>query len=437
MIKKLIPIILLATTLTSQAQTFNKAKMDSVLDVLAANHKTMGSMALSQNGKIIYQKTVGYAAATAPLIPSNDKTKYRIGSISKMFTGVMIFQLIDEGKLTVATTLDKFFPQFPNAAKISIGNMLNHHSGLHNFTVDRAYAGYMATPQTQEQMVAHAAALPSDFEPGTKAEYSNTNFLLLGYIVEKLTSQTYAEAVKKRIVNKAGLKDTYFGGKIEPANNEARSYYYTSTWNAMPETDISVPAGAGGMVSTAADLNKFIEALFNGKLVSTASLEKMKSQQDKMGMAMFVVPFDTKKGYGHGGIIDGFQSTLSYYPEDKLAVTYIRNGGSYSPDKVAIAALSIYYNKPYKVPSFAEPKGGIDAYLGIYASPSLPIKITISKDGTSLMAQATGQSAFPLDGTSTADKYVFEQAGIVMLFDPANNKFTLQQGGAEYVFTKE
>ncbi|MES2061027.1 MAG: serine hydrolase domain-containing protein [Bacteroidota bacterium] len=438
MIKKLLTLVILSVTITGcYAQSINKTRLDSLLNTLAANNKSMGSLAISQNGQLIYQKSIGNAAIDSPAtIPASAKTKYRIGSISKMFTGVMVMQLVEEGKLTLETTLDKFYPEVPNAAKITIGMMLSHHSGLHNFTNDPAYMTYMLSPQTHEQMLARIAAMKPDFEPGSKGQYSNTNFVLLSYIIEKVAKKTYPELVKQRVINKIGLKDTYYGVRTNTANNEAYSYTYDGKWKKFVETDMSIPTGAGSMVSTPANLDKFIEALFTGKLVKPASLELMKTMKDNFGLAIFVSPFKGKTGYGHGGAIDAYRAELAYFPEQKLAISYTANGGSYDPSKIMQGVFSICFNEPYTIPTFVAVKG-LEKYVGIYASKQIPIKITITADGNVLSAQATGQSAFPLDGTTTADKFAFEAAGIVMEFRPDKHEFTLKQGGAEYVFVKE
>jgi CubicO group peptidase (beta-lactamase class C family) len=438
MIKKLLTLFILSATATCvDAQSINKSRLDSLLNVLATNNKSMGSLAISQNGQLVYQKSIGYAVIDSPAtIPASAKTKYRIGSISKMFTGVMVMQLVEEGKLTLETTLNKFYPQIPNSAKITIGMMLNHHSGLHNFTNDPAYMTYMLSPQTHEQMLARITAMKPDFEPGSKGQYSNTNFVLLSYIIERVTKKTYPEQVKQRVVNKIGLKDTYYGVKTNTANNEAYSYTYDGKWKKFVETDMSIPTGAGSMVSTPADLDKFIEALFAGKLVRPASLEQMKTLKDNFGLAMFLIPFKGEKSYGHGGAIDAYRSELAYFPEQKLAVSYTANGGSYDPSKIMQGVLSICFNQAYTIPTFVEVKS-LDKYVGIYASKQMPLKITIKKEGNVLSAQATGQSAFPLDGTATADRFEFEAAGIVMEFRPDKGEFTLKQGGVEYLFVKE
>ncbi|RFZ90545.1 class A beta-lactamase-related serine hydrolase [Mucilaginibacter conchicola] len=442
MIKKILALALTAAGLAAsvQAQTINKPRLDSLLNVLAANNKSMGSLAISQNGQIVYQKSIGNAAIDSPAtIPATAKTKYRIGSISKMFTGVMVMQLVEEGKLTLETTLDKFYPQVPNAAKITIGMMLNHHSGLHNFTNDPAYNTYMLAPQTHEQLLARIAAMKPDFEPGSKAQYSNTNFVLLSYVIEKITQKSYAELVKQRVVNKIGLKDTYYGVKTNTANNEALSYTYDGKWNKFAETDMSIPSGAGAMVSTPADLDKFIESLFAGKLVKPATLELMKTMKDGYGMAMFLTINGDKQSYGHGGAIDAYRSELAYFPVEKIAICYISNGGSYGIDKIFKGVKSIVLNQTYTIPTFktlALKTEDLDKYLGVYTSPDFPVKITMSKDNTTLVGTAAGQSAIKFDAVAK-NVFEFEPYDIHLEFDVDKGQFILTQRGKITVFTKE
>lgn len=425
--------------LSCQAQVFNKAKLDSFFVALNAHNKNMGSIAISANGALVYQNAIGSIQINGDVkTPATIKTKYRIGSISKMFTASMIFQLIEEGKLSLTTPLASYFPQLPNASKITIGEMLDHRSGLHNFTNDSLYASYMGKPMSEPEMLAIFAKEKPDFEPDAKADYSNTNFVLLGYIVEKITGKPYPEELKKHITSKIGLADTYYGGKTNPANNEAYSYTYGSQWKQMSETDMSVPGGAGAIVSTPADLVKFIEALFAGKLISESSLAQMKTMKENFGMAMFIIPFNEKQGYGHNGGIDAFTSLLIYFPDDKLAVAYTSNGGNYSTNDVLIGALSIYFNKPFAIPEFktiAISSADLDKYLGNYSSTQMPLKVAITKDGGTLYGQANGQGAFPLEAMG-GDKFVFTAAGITVQFDPVKHSFNLIQGGNTYLFTK-
>ncbi len=425
----------------AQAQQLNTAKLDSLVNALDANHKMMGSLALSKGGQVVYRRAFG-EARLAPSAPATPDTRYRIGSLTKVFTGVMVFQLIEEKKLALDTPLATFFPQVPGAAAITIDQLLSHRSGLHNFTNDPAFPAFMTQPHTQAEMVALIAAPKPDFAPGTKAAYSNSNFVLLGYIVEKLAKMPYPQALQKRVLARAGLKNTFYGGKINPQAQEALSYEWgPGGWQLAPETDMSVPGGAGALVSTPTDLTRFFEALFGGKLVAASSLATMQNIRDGYGRALFATEVGPKKSYGHNGAIDGFHSAAGYFPADQLAVAVCSNGvaGSYGPDQLLASAARIYFHQPYQIPTFlafVPAPADLDRYPGTYASPGFPLKITVTKTAASLTAQATGQGPLPLEAVGRG-AFTFDPAGIRMEFDAAKPTFTLTQGGGTYVFTKE
>jgi CubicO group peptidase (beta-lactamase class C family) len=299
----------------------------------------------------------------------------------------------------------------------------------------------MTKPKTHDEMLAIISKYPVDFQPDEKYAYSNSNYVVLGYIIEKICREPYSKVLKDRITSKLGLTNTYYGGRTDFKNNESYSYRWVKNWEQQPETDMSIPGAAGSIVSTPADLDKFIEALFSLKLVTENSLDQMKNIIDGYGMAMIKAPFHAKTGYGHGGGIDGFASNLIYFPEDSLAIAYCTNGQVYPMNDILMGALSIYYNMEYSIPKFI-PKPVIslkteelDKYLGEYSSTQIPLKITITKDKSTLFAQATGQSAFPLEAIDK-DKFQFEQAGIEIEFNTEKNEFTLKQGGGSFLFSK-
>lgn len=441
MIQKIACFFLLLLVLQSctHSQNFDKAKLNSFFAALKANDQNMGSIAISANGVLVYQNAIGYSRINKDVkTPANMETKYRIGSITKMFTAVMIFQLIEEGKLGLDTPLARYFPQLPNAAKITIREMLCHRSGLHNFTKDSLYTTYLDRPMSEPERIAIFAGQKSDFEPDTKTEYSNTNFVLLGYIIEKLTGKTYAEELRERITTKIGLTQTYYGANAIPTKNEAYPYNYLEECTETPKTDMSIPGAAGAIVSTPADLVKFINALFEGKLINAASLELMKTMRDNYGMAMVAIPFYDQKCYGHPGGIDGFYNILLYLPQEKVAIAYTSNGARYSYFDVVMGALSIYFNKPFTIPEFKTNTlnaSDLDQYIGKYSSTAWPQKIVILKKNTTLFVQAVSQGTYPLDAKGD-NKFVFASAGAALQFDPANRAFTLTQGGGSYLFTK-
>jgi len=422
------------------SQDINRPKLDSLFNILAEKNKAMGSLTISKNGTVLYSKAIGYS-----FISDDEKklstniTKYRIGSISKMFTATMIFQLIEEGKTSLTTTLDTYFPNLPSAKKITISNLLNHRSGLHNFTDDPNYTTWMMHSKTQDEMLTLISKNKVDFQPNEKASYSNSNYVVLGFIIEKISKQPYSKNLNERITSKIGLLNTYFGSKTNTNNNESFSYQFINNWTQEPETDMTIPGGAGSIVSTPTDLTKFIEALFSIKLISQSSLNQMKTITDGYGNGMFQIPFYKKKAYGHNGGIDGFLSNLAYFPEDSLAIAYCTNGQVYPMNDILLGVLSICFNKDYSIPTFntiSLKTEDLDKYLGVYSSKQIPIKITITKDNTALIAQATGQSSFPLEATEK-DKFKFDQAGVKIEFNIDKNELTLKQGGGNFAFTKD
>jgi hypothetical protein len=214
-------------------------------------------------------------------------------------------------------------------------------------------------------------------------------------------------------------------------NNESNSYSYNDKWEKQTETAMSIPSGAGGIISTPSDLLKFAEALFNYRIISKNSLSQMEKLKDNYGMGLFKMPFYDKYSFGYTREIGGFSSVFGYFPEEKSAFALTSNGSNYDTNEISIALLNVRFNKPFKIPSFKvyELKSeDLDECLGIYSSPNFPLKITITKSKNVLIAQATGQSSFHLDATEK-DKFEFKQAGIVLEFDSNNKQMTLRQGG--------
>ncbi len=432
-------IIILSSGLLSAA-SFNKALADSLFNVLQNKNKAMCSIALVKGDQLVYSRAIGFCEKTdKTIIPANTTTKYRIGSISKMFTSAIIFQLIEEKKLTLDSTLDKYFPQIPNAGKITVRQLLSHRSGIHNFTDDPEYPKWMEQAKSHEEIVKLISSYKPDFEPDTQASYSNSNFILLGYIIETIDKKPFAKVLSKRITDKLKLKDTFYGAKINPAKNQAFSYTYQRDWIKSTETDMSVPGGAGAVVSTPTDLGRYITALFDGKIISKSSLDSMTVIRDGYGRGIFPIPYGEKKAYGHSGGIDGFASVLIYCPEDSLAIAFCSNGLNYSQTALISGVLDIYYKKDYQIPSFIEYAVApelLDKYAGKYSCEQLQMEINVFKDQGQLSAQATGQSAFPLTA-GCEHEFQFEAAGIIMIFDPAGGKFTLKQSGGEFIFLKK
>lgn len=428
-------LILLGQFLHAQIST---EKLDHYFQLLNENNKFSGSVALAKNGNILYEKSVGFSDYQDGK-EINSETKFRIGSISKTFTAALVLKAIEEKKLDLNQSLNKFYPTIKNADKISIENLLNHRSGIHNFTSLPDYLETSVTAKSKKELIDLIANLQSDFEPNSKSEYSNSNYVVLSFILEDVYKKPYSTILNERIIQPLGLKNTQYGQKINPDKNEALSYSLLDNYTLSPETDLSIPMGAGGIVSTPTDLIRFGEALFGNKIISEDSVKKMKTMTDDFGLGIFQFPFYEKIAYGHTGGIDSFSSLWGKFPIEDISIAITSNGGSYSNNDITIALLSEIFGKEWELPSFETVNLSVkelQAYEGIYSSPTLPLKINVFIKDNMLYAQATGQGEFALEAKSKTE-FHFDMAGIVMIFDENGDGFTLKQGGGQYEFSKE
>ncbi|MGN6491887.1 MAG: serine hydrolase domain-containing protein [Agriterribacter sp.] len=435
-IKAMLAFVCLALLGTSYSQSFDKAKLDQLFDRLLEKNKGMGSITLAKDGKIVYARSFGYAQINDTIKkPITGDSRFRIASITKTYTAVMIFQLVEEGKLKLTDHLDQFFPQVPNAAKITIAQMLNHRSGIPELTVE---AGWRSQPRTHEEVVAVIAKGKPLFEPDSQHLYSNTGYVLLGYILEKMDGTSYPEILRRRITARIGLKNTYMGlGNTNVADNESLSYRYIGSWKEAPEMNLSVPAGAGAIISTPTDMCQFIQALFDGKLISKKSLELMKTMRDGEGMGMEPFSLAGHTLYGHTGGSNVSGSWLAYEPAEKLAMAYTTNAKIYPVKDIIAGVFDIYWNKPYQVPTFDAPEISqelLNQYVGVYVVAGTPAKMTVTKTGNTIAISNNG-SPIPLEAI-TPNKFNIAP-GVTVEFDTAKKQMIIRRPQGERIFTKE
>ena len=438
-------IVSLAVSLISFAgfsQNIDKAKLDAYFDALSSNNKFMGSVAIAQGDSVIYSKSVGFSDVVWQNLKANENSKYRIGSISKTFTAVLILKAVEENKLSLSQSIDQWFPTIGNADKITIEHLLRHRSGLHNH-LDEEYvkSNRHTHPITEQEMIEIIVKGGSDFEPDTKMDYSNPNYILLTYILEKIYEKPFSKILEEKIANPLGLKNTFMDGKINTSNGESNSYnFFNNNWELAPELDVFQAVGAGAITSTPIELLTFSHALFSGKLISESSLTQMKTMQDGYGMGVFQMPFYDEKTFGHNGAIDGFSSLFGYFPDSKISFAIISNGiNNFNSNDVAIAVLSAAYDKPFEIPEFTTvelTEEELEKYLGVYSSKQLPLKMTITKSNNQLFGQGTGQPSFPLEATAK-DKFEFKSASVVLEFNTTDKTMILKQGGGAFNFERE
>lgn len=435
--KKIFLLLSLSFTLLTFSQD-RFEKIDEYLNYLYENNKFMGSLCIREGEHVVFNKAYGFADVQNK-IEADRTTKYKIGSITKTFTSVMVLQLIEERKLRLDTKLKRYFPKVAKADSISISDLLYQRTGIPDYiNHDSLTTAELNAPSLKEAIYKKIENYDSRFSPGSKFEYSNSNYYLLGGIIEKVTKKSYAENLQERIVKEAELVNTYYKtSNTDTSVKESYSYIYSGTnWEQMPEWKNETAFAAGAIISTPADLTRFMSNLFEEKLLNKKSLEIMTTLKEGYGAGLLQAPFGDRKFYTHTGGIENFRSVVGYNTNEKIGIGLIVNGDNYSRNDIMIGILSIYYKLPFPFPKFDKISPElIQKYSGTYTSEQLPMKITIFEKDGEMLAQATGQPSFPL--TMQDEKtFIFAAAGIEIEFGE-NNIFTLKQGGMQFKFTKE
>lgn len=431
-------LLMLALSTAGFAQTLDKAKLDEFFDRLAEKHKAMGSLVIAKDGKVIYSRAIGYGQISGTeKKPLTEASRFAIASITKTYTAVMILQLVEEGKLKLTETLDKFFPQVPNAQKITIGQILAHRSGIPNVIGDRESRRDNSAPMSKDEMLALIVKGTPDFEPDSRTAYSNSGYFVLALVLEQVTGESYAQALRERITSKIGLQDTYMvTERVDVTKNESLTYWRLGNdWKPGRETHPVIFE----IVSTPSDMAKFVEALFDLKLISQQSLDQMKTIRDDEGLGIVTFTFAGRTFYGNTGGGDNYGSWLAYEPEEKLAVAYTTNAKVYPVAKIVSGVVDIYYNRPFEIPAFesiAVSPEILDKYVGVYSSAGAPNKWTVTRDGGTLLAQPRSEGAVALEATAD-DKFQLFNGRVTFEFDAAKNQMILKRGATLMVFTKD
>ncbi|MBQ3688401.1 MAG: serine hydrolase [Bacteroidales bacterium] len=417
----------------SQAQQQPQTISERVDKFFAENpDKFMGSIEIQENGKTVYQKSLGYADIENKIAVNAD-TKFRIGSITKTFMSVLVLKAAQEGKLSLNDPLVKFFPdaQIPNAEKITVDMLLYHRCGLRDVVNDKfdEFVTYYTKPQTRAQMIERIAKAGTNFAPDSTFRYCNSGFILLTYIIEDVCRKSYDELLNEQIIKPLQLSHT--GVCTTPINsNEGFAQSFSLSGQRLEEFDPSAVLGAGAMYSTSGDLLKFFNALTSGYFGS-GIFEQMKDFKDNWGRGLFPMEYGDYKGFGHTGGIHGFAAVMMKI-NDKTIV-FCSNSSFVDHANLVNTILGIATEPKRQYITLTAEQ--LKKYEGKYTCEQLKMDVEITSTGTQLAAQAMGQPGFPLDAISETE-FEFAAAGVKMVFDLAKQTFTLHQNGGEFEFVK-
>jgi CubicO group peptidase (beta-lactamase class C family) len=313
-------------------------ELESFLKKLADADVFSGSVLLAKNGEVIYKGAFGLASKDFN-VPNRVDTKFNLGSMNKMFTAVSIAQLVESGKLSFDDPLSKFLPDFPDAQsaqKIRIKNLLTHTSGLGSYFNEKFRTSSRALYRTVDDMMKLAADEKLAFEPGTKWAYSNTGFLVLGKVIEKVTGGSYYDYVREHIYRPAGMinSDCFELDLVTP--NLALGYEKEFTDNGPRFRNnlfehVIRGGPAGGGYSTAEDLLRFDVALRSNKLVGAEYVKLLLSPKPDLNSPDYGYGFQVdreRKIAGHSGGFPGISSNLDMFLDSGYTAVVMSNYGS-------------------------------------------------------------------------------------------------------------
>lgn len=292
----------------------------------------------------------------------------------------------------------------------------------------------MNQPKSQAELLQIIREKGSDFQPGGRNEYNNSNYLVLGYIIEKVSGKTYEQNLQERIISKAKLKSTQLIKNAKHPHVNVSYKYANGKWNPVTETDPNTHSGAGAIISTPADLTTFITALFDGKLIMRSSLETMTMLIHGYGSGIFSYDHGTIKGYGHNGRIEEFYTAVRYFPESKISVAYCTNGINFPRVDLFEAIIKSCFNEKISIPFTFKSSENIEQYIGTYSAENMPV-VTISVQESKLRAETQG-AQFELEPVyknyfmNTPSGYYFE-------FNPAQNELQIKETDNVYFLKRK
>ena len=374
-IESCLPVMLILASCACAASSATdpalEAKVDAYLAPYLQSHNFSGSVLIARDGKVLLSKAYGMANYELD-VPNTPHTKFQIASVSKPFTAAAILLLEERGKLKLKDPLSKFIPDYPQGDKITIHHLLAHSSGIFNANNLPGYNEKSRFPQTLDQVIAMFKSNPLQFRPGEKFDYSNSNYNLLAYIIEKASGEAYGDVLRKNIFEPLGMNDTGEPHTGEIIKNHASGYSpqgMTDLENA-PYLDWSIKTGNGSLYSTVEDLYKFDRALYTDKLLGRASREQMfKEHFQGVGYAWFIRKRVNRRAITYSGRSPGYTASFLRFPDEDAAVIVTSNVYSSITQSMADDLAAILFGEPYRIPELrARPldPAVLSAYAGRY-----------------------------------------------------------------------
>ena len=430
------------------------SRMEQVVQSYVADKQFMGSILVTHNGQILLNNGYGYANLEWQ-IPNSPTTKFRLGSITKQFTAASILLLAEQGKLKTTDLIKKYMPDAPSAwSNITVLHLLTHTSGIPNYTSFSDFVLMTTSMKTPKQQIELFRNKPLDFQPGSSYTYNNSGYVLLGYLIEIISGQSYQDFVVNNIFKPLAMNDSGYDSHSAIILQRASGYTIgPDGFRNADYLDMSIPYAAGSLYSTTQDLCRWVEGLFGGKILSPKSLKKMITPfTNDYGLGVIMQPVDGCNTIMHGGGINGFSTMLLYSPEEKLMVIVLANlnGIGFVPGDLTTKLVTIAHGNTVILPSerkevIISPEILVN-YVGTYnltsmnkAYPMPPINFIITLENGYLIAEVAKKlktQLFPESETKFYGKIPDVQIEFISTAKDKISKFVLHQDGEDSIGEK-
>lgn len=429
--------LLVGVSLCAVGSSQDYGQLDSYLQAMADQKKFTGSILVAQGDSIVFQKGFGPASVDGTKLNSTD-SQYLIGSITKTFTAIAVMQLFEEQKLALSDPLSKYISLFPQSDAITIRHLLTHKSGIKNYTELPDLAQWKTEEISPLLLVEKVMDYPLMFEPGSMFAYSNTNYVLLGIIIEQVTGMDYEKYLQANVLKPAGLSKT--GMNYKKAKNLSEGLIVRDgEWTKADQVDASVPFSAGALYSSTNDLYTFSKTFFTGGFFKSKSTYELMTNFDdgEYALGVYADQIDDQIFIGHNGGVDGYSAAWNYFSDLDLHAIVLANCMESRNNEVLDAILHAQMGEEIVIP---QPKQAIELsadklekFVGTYEIQK-GFDLNIFIENGSLFGQATGQGALELFAEN--DSLFFAKVtDIEVLFHQEGNQeaesLTLFQGGGE------
>ncbi len=426
-------LVLLAITTPSFAidnSSTLSEKLDTVATAFQNNRHFMGTILVAQNNHILLKKAYGMADLEWNT-PNTIDAKFRLGSITKQFTAAAILQLAEQHKLSLSDPACQYFDACPKTwQKITIRQLLSHTSGIPSYIDDKKFlqpAG-KRIPKTPAETLLLSKNKPLDFKPGTQWKYSNSGYIFLGIIIEKVSGEKYADYIKSHIFKPLSMSDSGYDRTEEVLYHRASGYrrcadqFYNADY-----IDMSIPFAAGALYSTIEDLYKWDQSLYTNKVLSLDSRQEMFTPvMNNYGYGVDLTPIANHTQTGHGGSIEGFNTYIARFPKDDTVVIVLSNVEMDSRSITISLADTVFGEQAY-IPTVIKTIS-IDPilykrYVGAYKTKDFLIEV-VDQNGH-LMIGPQDQPKLEALPLSTTQFYT-EQLDITFTFIPGKDEKTMK-----------